>query len=175
MKDIKLKLSPPWVTYMNMITALFDGDPQIAINYNDEVPCLILSTNNGDKAEALRRLIPNEKIFGNVSLKLGIDGPTTNIAFPTNEALMKTAFSRNPALSFVQSIEGIVSAFTYVVFKNTVVQFFNDNLKDIHGIVSTLYEDIAREVFADAKVNLNNVAYNTDIEHKIGKPLGEWP
>ena len=63
---------------------------------------------------------------------------------------------------------------TYVVFKNCVVQFFNDNLNDCHGIVSTLYQDIASEVFGDAGVT--NVYYNTDVEvGKLGKPLGEWP
>ena len=32
---------------------------------------------------------------------------------------------------------------TYVIFKNCVVQFFNDNLNDAHGLISTLYQNIA--------------------------------
>lgn len=36
---------------------------------------------------------------------------------------------------------------TYVVFEAKVVQFFNDDIGDINGIKSTLYEDIAEEVF----------------------------
>ena len=63
---------------------------------------------------------------------------------------------------------------TYVVFKNCVVQFFNDNLNDCHGLISTLYQDIAAEIFEDA--NLNGVYYNTDVERgALGMPLGEWP
>jgi hypothetical protein len=63
---------------------------------------------------------------------------------------------------------------TYVVFKNCVVQFFNDNLNDCHGIISTLYQDIAAEIFEDA--DLHNVYYNTDVERgQLGMPLGEWP
>ncbi len=173
MNNVRLKISPPWVTYVNEIIALFDEDPQIAINYNDKKRSLVLATNNGNKAEALRRLLPWQKEFGNVILKIGIDGPTTNIAFPTNEDLFNTAFEGNPAFAYAISIEGILTNFTYVVFKNTVVQFFNDNLNDIHGIVSTLYQDIAAEIFEDA--NLFAVCYNTDIEHALGKPLGEWP
>lgn len=171
MKNIRLKLSPPWITYVNEIIALFDGDPEIAINFDNSVPSLVIATNNGDKAAALRKLLPEEKIFGKVVLRISVDGPTPNRAFVTNVELMEAAFSKNPAFSFVQAIDGIVVAFTYVVFKNTVVQFFNDNLDDIHGIVSTLYENIARDVFME----IPSVVYNTDIEHKVGKPLGEWP
>ena len=34
MSDIRLKMSPPWITYINKLEALFDGDPQIAFNVN---------------------------------------------------------------------------------------------------------------------------------------------
>ena len=36
---------------------------------------------------------------------------------------------------------------TYVVLKKEVVQFFNDNLNDIHGLETTLYQTIAKDVF----------------------------
>lgn len=171
--NVRLKLSPPWITYVNMVTALFDGDPQIAINYNNENTTLVIATNNGDKATALRRVLPEEKIFGKVKLTIDIDGRFSNRAFVSNEELMTILFERNPALSFVKTIEGIITNFTYVVFKNVVVQFFNDNLNDIHGVISTLYQNIAEELFAEA--NLIGVVYNTDIERKVGMPLGEWP
>lgn len=32
MTDVRLKISPPWVTDINKIQALFDPDPQIACN-----------------------------------------------------------------------------------------------------------------------------------------------
>lgn len=34
MSDIRLKMPPPWITYINKLEALFDGDPQIAFNVN---------------------------------------------------------------------------------------------------------------------------------------------
>jgi hypothetical protein len=65
---------------------------------------------------------------------------------------------------------------TYVVFKNRVVQFFNDNLNDPHGVISTLYQDIADEIFADMPYQAHGgIAYCTDVEHNLGAPLGEWP
>jgi len=44
-------------------------------------------------------------------------------------------------------------------------------LNDIYGNTSTLYQDIAAEVFEDQP----GIFYCTDIEGKVGKPLGEWP
>lgn len=179
MSDVRLKLSPPWITYINKLQALFDGDPQIAFNISQsEVgPSVVIACNNGDKVAALQKLLPPVKQFGNVNLFIGIDGVPSNIAFPTPKSLFETAFKGNPAFAYAiaPAEEGYQwFSMTYVVFKNCVVQFFNDNLNDCHGIISTLYQEIAEEIFADS--GLHNVYYNTDIEvGKLGKPLGEWP
>lgn len=177
MNDVRLKISPPWVTYVNKLQALFDGDPQIAFNIDYENMRVVLAGNNADKNAALVRLLPAEKKFGNVTLYIEVDGPVSNLAFPTPKSLFDTAFSGNPAYAY--SICPVDEGYyffslTYVVFKNCVVQFFNDNLNDCHGLISTLYQDIAAEIFED--VNLHNVYYNTDVEvGKLGMPLGEWP
>ena len=179
MNDVRLKLSPPWITYIHKLEALFDGDPLIAFNIgqNDEGPYVTLSTSNGDKATALAKLLPAEKTFGNVILKINIDGPFTNRAFTSPRELFDVAFSKNPAYAYSISPteEGYwFFTMTYVVFKNCVVQFFNDNLNDAHGLISTLYQDIAAEIFEEA--DLTGVYYCTDVEvGKLGKPLGEWP
>lgn len=178
MNDVRLKISPPWVTYVNKLQALFDGDPQIAFNIDYQNMKVVLATNNGDKAAALLRLLPEQKVFGNVILKVIVDcDHISNLAFPTPKALFDTAFSGNPAYAYSTSPidEGYwFFSMTYVVFKNCVVQFFNDNLNDCHGLISTLYQDIAAEIFEDAE--LNGVYYNTDVERgSLGMPLGEWP
>ena len=38
---------------------------------------------------------------------------------------------------------------TYVVFRNEVVQYYTDDLGDYFGMASTLYEDIARDLFSE--------------------------
>ena len=61
MNKVRLKISPPWYTYVNKLQALFDPDPQIAFNVDmnsDNGPSVILSTNNGDKATALLKIVP---------------------------------------------------------------------------------------------------------------------
>ena len=179
----RLKLSPPWITYVNKLQALFDGDPLIAFNIdyqNENGPTVALSCNNGDKVAALTKLLPTEKKFGNITLHIIVDGTPSNRAFTTTKELFEVAFSKNPAFAYAitPAQEGYVwMPMTYVVFKNCVVQFFNDNLNDCHGIISTLYENIADEIFEEFKeITGAAVFFNTDVERgALGKPLGEWP
>lgn len=178
MNDIRMKISPPWVTFINMLIAQFDGDPQIACNvdYSASDPSIALACNNGDKVAALQKLLPTDQWYGGVTLRISIDGPVSNRAFTSKKELFEVAFEKNPAFAYAVSPanEGYhYIDFTYVVFKNCVVQFFNDNLDDPHGVVSMLYQDIAKEVFYEA--GLTGVSYCTDVERKLGMPLGEWP
>lgn len=183
MNNVRLKLSPPWITYINKLQALFDPDPLIAFNVNyqgengPEVT-LSLAASQADKAAAIRKLLPEVKKFGNIFMNINIDCPTaSNIAFPTPKKLFEAAFKNNPV--FAEAISPTEDGYwffsmTYIIFKNCVVQFFNDNLNDAHGLISTLYQDIAAEIFEDA--GLTGVYYCTDIERgQLGKPLGEWP
>ena len=100
MQTPRLKISPPWVTYVNKLQALFDGDPQIAFNIDYANMTVALAGNNGDKNAALQRLLPTEKSFGNITLKIIVDGPISNIAFPTQKDLFDTAFTGNPAYAY---------------------------------------------------------------------------
>lgn len=179
MADVRLKISPPWITYINMVEALFDGDPQIACNVvtTSENPSIVLACNNGDKVAALQKILPEEVDFGNVKLKVAVDGVPSNKAFATKKELFDTVFFKNPAYAYSVSPAdtGVYwFSFTYVVFKNCVVQFFNDNLNDCHGVISTLYQDIAEQILTGPAVQ--GVYFNTDVERgQLGKPLGEWP
>ena len=182
MSDVRLKLSPPWITYVNELQALFDGDPLIAFNvdYNtSDGPSVVLACGNGDKTAALMELLPTEKVFGNIVLNISIDGVPSNRTFTSAKELFEVAFEGNPAFAYAVTPgdDTYWIPATYIVFKNYVVQFFNDNLNDCHGIVSTLYETIANDVFEEYKEFYNAPVYfNTDIEHgALGKPLGEWP
>lgn len=177
MNEVRLKILPPWSIYIKKLQAMFDGDPQIAfnVNWDGRNPSVVLATNNPEKAAALIKLLPEEKEFGNVTLKIAVDCPkTSNIAFPTAKALFETAFDKNPAFAYVVTTEGYWYVdFTYIVFVNEVCQFFADNLNDPHGVISTLYQDIASEIFEHLEFP-GGIAYCTDTK-KLGKPLGEWP
>ena len=177
MSDVRLKILPPWSIYIKKIEALFDGDPQIACNvdWSGSSPSIILACNNGDKVAALLQILPEEIGFGNVVLKVGIDGTPSNRAFTSKKELFETAFSGNPAFAYAVTPgdDSWWMSTTYVVFKNYVVQFFADNLNDCHGVISCLYQDLAEDLLIGPAVQ--GVFFNTDVERALGKPLGEWP
>ena len=179
MNDVRLKILPPWSIYIKKLSALFDGDPQIAFNVDwaGSAPSVVIACNNGDKVAALQQLLPDKIGYGNVELKIAIDGTPSNRAFTTKKELFETAFAGNPCFAYAVTPgdETWWISTTYVVFKNCVVQFFADNLNDCHGVISCLYQDLAQELLTGPATE-GGVFFNTDVERgQLGKPLGEWP
>lgn len=164
-----VKLSTPWVSFYNELNALFWDDPNVSVEYvagDGEDPEAKLYVLGADKAEAIAKLLPKEKVFGNVRMKVTV--------VPANEGdesvadTFRKAFDGNPALSYVASVKGIMSNDVhYIVFRNKVVQYWNDDLGDINGNETTLYEDIAKDVF---KPEIGAI-FCTDIEGNPGKPV----
>lgn len=179
MNDVRLKILPPWSIVIRKLEALFDGDPQIAFNtdFSGQHPSVVLACNNGDKVTALQQILPEEIVFGGVTLKVLVDGVPSNRVFINKKELFDTAFEKNPAYAYsVSPVDDGYDwfAMVYVVFKNCVVQMFADNLNDCHGVISTLYQDIAEELLTGP--GAEGVFFNTDVERaQLGKPLGEWP
>ena len=179
MNEPRLKILPPWTIVIRKLEALFDGDPQIAFNANfsGAEPTVVLACNNGDKVAALMQILPEEVSFGNVKLKVMVDGTPSNRAFTSKVELFDTAFAKNPAYAYsvCPAEEGYQwIGTTYVVFNNCVVQFAADNLNDCHGVISTLYETIASELLTGPATE--GVFFNTNVERAgLGMPLGEWP
>ena len=63
MQEVRLKLSPPWVTYINKIKALFGEDPDINIQYDNFSRRIKLFVNDPEKASCLFTLLPVNKKF----------------------------------------------------------------------------------------------------------------
>ena len=179
MSEVRLKILPPWSIYIKKVEALFDGDPQIACNvdYSGLHPSIVLSCNNGDKVAALQKILPEEVGYGNVSLKVVVDGTPSNRAFKNKKEIFDVAFEKNPAQAYsISPSDDGYNWFSvvYVVFKNCVVQFYSDDLNDCHGVTSTLYQNIAEDILTGEATQ--GVFFNTDVERgNVGKPLGEWP
>ena len=155
-----LNLSSPWVIFYRKIDELFKDDPEVKLVYSDEEVTLKLYVDNQEKADALTKLLPAEKEFGNVTLKIAV----VPADFENKEStadLFKKAFRGNPAFSDIICSEtpGSFQA-TYVVFAKKVVQFFSDDLTDAHGQTSTLYQELAKEVFGQ----IDGTYFCTDIK-----------
>ena len=145
----KVKLSPPWITYCHEIEALFKKDPDVTVRYNDDPgPEVKIFVNNEEKADALAKLLPASKSFGNIILAITV--VTANLDVESNESLFRRAFKDNPIVKSIAVVDDVYSfSAGYVVFSGDVVQFFNDELSDINGMKTMLYQDIAKDVFSD--------------------------
>ncbi len=154
-----LKLVSPWVNFYKEVEALFSEDPAVKLELDDEEMTLKLFVDGALKAEALTELLPTEKTFGDVTLKIEVI--PANIIKEDKLALFKAAFEGNPVFSYACGGEGVFKdAFKYVVFKNKVVQYFNDDLRDVNGNRSTLYQELAKDVFGEE----GGVSFCTDTD-----------
>lgn len=154
----KVNLSAPWVEYYNQMNKLFGEDPDIKIIFDEENYAIKLYVKGEVKANAIQQLIPESVEFGNITVTNSVI--PENVEFDSDKAIIDAAFKGNPVFSYSKSVDGLYSFnATYAVFKNKVVQYFNDNLNDINGNKSTLYENIAREILTNSKV-----FFCTDVE-----------
>ena len=163
-----IKKSSPWVTYYREVDALFKKDKEVFVVFDEENVEIKIYVSDQVKADAIRCLMPLEKDFGNVILKINVipsNGNQLRGVSTTN--ILKIAcdaFLDNNAVYMVTDV-GAVFDLVYVIFRKEVVQFFDDNIGDINGNCSTLYEMIARDVFEDI-----GIKYCTD----CGKENRTW-
>lgn len=164
----ELKLSTPWATLYSQINALFGDDPNVAVEFDSDEgadPTIKLYVDGEDKAEAIEAILPDEYKFGNVTVHVEVV-PSNVESTPAD--LFRKAFDGNPAFSYAVTVDGVFSnPINYIVFRNKVVQFFNDDLGDVNGNETTLYEDIARKVFMEQ----GGVSFCTDLPDNPGKPI----
>ena len=157
----KMKLSPPWCTFYREIQALFGEDPDIHIVYDEEAEIVKVYVEDPEKADVLAQLLPTKKMFGRVALDIQVipaDGKQRSTDLPelVDASMFEKAFKGNPVFAYAKTYDGIFPFHaTYVVFQPDVVQFFNDDISDIHGIKTTLYEEVARDVFEGVQAYFN--------------------
>ena len=145
-----IKKSAPWVTYYKEVNELFKKDKDVFVVFDEENVELKIYVKDQIKASAIQYLMPTEKEFGNVVLKIDVipangkelrEVSTSNIV-----TIACDAFRDNDAVYMVTDVRAVFDL-VYVIFRKEVVQFFDDNIGDINGNCSTLYEVIARDVF----------------------------
>lgn len=145
-----LKLSAPWVILYRKIEAMFKEDPQVNVVFDEDEMMINLYVNCGFKAAALDDILVPEYKFGNTTVKVIVIPP--NDDFPD--------ISKDPHLKYDYALGGnwifnstykldhpALPHFTYVMFEPNVAQYFTDDLTNPFGVTTTLYEDIAKEIF----------------------------
>lgn len=156
----QVKLSPPWIEFYDKVEVLFEKDPEVRTEFDDETYTIKVYVDNQDKAEALAKLLPTERVFGNILVKVVVIPANKEIT--DKRELLEAAFKGNEAFKGIVSTQDPFKTtdFTFVVCAKEVVQYFNDNLQELNGIHSTLYEDVAEDVFK----HIDGVFYSTATE-----------
>ena len=151
----RVTMSPPWQIFYSKIKAMFGNDSEIHLFYDGDEQSIKFHVDNPKKAAALECILPESKEFGDVHINIAIipsnmDQYNKIISKTFDQAdwqIYEDAFKGNPAFSKVMYFETLYV--TYVIFKKEVVQFYSDNMSDINGLTSTLYENIARDILKD--------------------------
>lgn len=170
-----VNLSAPWVRFYKELQELFRGDNGIHVIYDEDQCEIRLYVDDSTKAYALSQLLPSEKEFGNVKLYINVI-PGNKVFMATRKTnLFEIVFADNDALSYIRTVSGVMTNdITYIVFVRKVVQYFDDNLGDAHGVCSTLYQEIAKDVFGEHE----GIFFCTDIEdRKLDNvsAIKKWP
>ena len=143
-----IKMVSPWIGYYKEIKSLFQEDSTVKVKYDDSKNTIKLYVEDEEKADALAQLLPNRKVFGNITVNIDVI-PANKVETPKID-LFRKAFDGNGAVAYIETVDNVSSnAFHFVVFQPEIVQYYNDDLSDINGLRSTLYQDIAKEIFGE--------------------------
>ena len=162
----KLGLSAPWDMLYMEVKEFFAKDDDVYVIYKREEKEILLNVIGTAKADALSELIKPVHVFGETKVKVTVMAPNPNIdADPSAFDLFNNALEGNEAFAFARTITLMYNnPLTYVVFKPEVVQYYTDDLGEWAGIRSTLYQEIAKEIFR----YIDGVHYCTD---KVGSAI----
>ena len=147
----KLNIYAPWILFYRQLEALFAKDPDVRVDYEDSKKNVKIYVEKQKKADALSKLLPAQKVYGNIVLTIEVV-PANLKKNPASD--FQTAFEGNEAFSHITVIYNIPDAYisnpiSYCSFKKEVVQYPADDLGSETGLKSTLYENLAREIFGD--------------------------
>lgn len=152
-------MQSPWVVYAKKVKALFEYDPDVSTVLDEASYVLRVYVHGDDKAKSIARVLPEEMEFGNVMLSI--------MVIPDNKDELtmldhlRRAFAGNPVLVDVMEVPVVPGgpSMAYALFAPEVVQIECDNAASPYGLVTTTYEDVARDA-----LNVDGVMIASEIE-----------
>ena len=159
------KISPPWNTLYKKFEEMFDGDPELTLNFipKDDGYHIIFESRNAIKLDALEKLLKPSFNFGNVNVIL--DFKVANDGANDLYDVAIDAFNGNPMFEDViprSFMPGLPVDQVCVILRKKIIQFFNDNLNDIYGNLNCLPTDITDEIFVNEDGALQFSISNVD-------------
>jgi hypothetical protein len=152
----KVSLEAPWETYRKELYNLLTPDHELMVSdhtsfVSESVYEATISSTNYNKLMALKKILNNEVVFGNVTLKISFeyDAPVDE----DNSQDWRDAFEGNPLFDRIESVgtpDG--STVNYAIFNREIISFFDDDLSDYHGNKHMIVADIVKDVISDTSV-----------------------
>lgn len=144
----KVKLYSPWVILFRKYEAFFKEDHNVKVELDNDNKAIRLFVTGDEKADALAQNLPTEIAFGNETVKIKVipaNSPDTS-----KIEQFRKIFEGNKAVDFIgNGSDPVTRDFNYIAFKPEVVQYPADNLSDLNGQQSTLYQELAKDIFGD--------------------------
>ena len=144
----KVNLYSPWVILFRRYEALFKKDPNIKVELDNDNKAIKLFVTGSEKAEALTQNLPAQVKYGNETVQIKVI--PANLAETSKIEQFRKIFEGNEAVDFIgNGSDPVTCDFNYIAFKPEVVQYSADDLSDLNGQQSTLYQDLAKDIFGD--------------------------
>ena len=151
-KNVALGLIAPWIDFYREVEELFKQDDEVMTKYDEATNEIKLFVENPLKADALMKILPCEKTFGNVTLKITVIPANMETDDPL--ILLERAFDGNPALTTTKTVATPLGTMRYAIFNKQIAQYYNDDIGDANGLRSVLMADLARDVLELPGVNV---------------------
>ena len=147
--DLNLRLASPWCECYGKIKAFFAKDDEISVVLDEEKHDVRIYVDSVMKAAALNELLKKEIKEKEATLcTVTVISPNDNAVanFMSDIEKIDQAFWGNPIMKRIEEAR-FPFGFTYVVFTPEVVRYYNDSLAEWDRCSSTLYQEIAKEIF----------------------------
>lgn len=154
-KDTNPKISAPWITYAHKVNAVLSADPDITVDIGDAdvsggfLTIEIISTDY-IKYLALQEILNQPEPISGVRIDLRFTYTGTDR--DRRISMLKAALSGNRYFNSVLQTSDPrdeTVKYTFALFNNEIVQYFNDDISDYYGCDNMVPEDLFREILKD--------------------------
>ena len=148
-------LSAPWVTYFKMVYNVLMGDPDITMpaeitDEGDRIYSFYIESPNSAKIIALSKVLKNEVVMGNITIKVQYRCTDDAYIELLNENITpqdyENAFTGNKYFVKMECIKMPVGEFDYAVFSRDIITFYNDDMTDYHANAHYIVADIIKQI-----------------------------
>lgn len=146
-------IASPWAVYAGRVAALFAGDKDVKVAYDNETPKVTLFVEGEDKADAIRSLMPQDRWYGNVTLEIEVVPSNEE---PSEADLFRMAFAGNPVFRGVVEGFGPAGDIAYALFAPEVVQMREDDISEYGGLTTLTAAGLAASVLAQKGVRISS-------------------